>query len=131
MLAWRLALPMLRRALPLRSLTRLLWPRRRSGNRRPDRVALVAALVARLYGTGGRRDEDNCLERCLLAYRFLAQAGAEPQLECGVRMVGGQLRGHAWIVMDGRPLAHVDESIESYTPMVTFGPQGALMGPPG
>lgn len=91
----------------------------------------MTATVSHLYRTGLDRADDNCLERCLLAYRFLAQAGAEPQLECGVRRVGGELRGHAWIVVDGRALAHTDEDIETFTPIATFGHRGALIEPPG
>jgi hypothetical protein len=131
MLGWRVVLPVLRRALPLRSLVSLVWPSRRSRRRRRDREALVAATVSQLYGTTLGRADDNCLERCLLAYRFLAQVGAEPELECGVRRVGGELRGHAWIVVDGRPLAHADEGIQTFTPIATFGHRGALIGPPG
>ena len=129
MLGWRLVLPLLRRALPLRSLVRLLWPRRRSSPRRPDREALVAATLFQLYRGEHDRADDNCLERCLLAYRFLAQAGAEPQLECGVRRDGAELIGHAWIVVDGCPLADSDEDIAAFTPIATFGPQGAIISP--
>jgi transglutaminase superfamily protein len=125
MLAWRIALPLLKRALPLAALARLAWPRRRSRRRRPDREALVAGVVSRLYGTA-RRD-DNCLERSVLAYRFLAQAGAEPRLTCGIRRANGDVVGHAWIVLDGRPLASADEGIEDYTLVTAFGAGGARL----
>lgn len=123
MLAWRLALPALKRALPLAALARLAWPRRGRRLRVPAREALVLGIAARLYGTG-RRD-DNCLERSVLAYRFLAEAGAEPQLACGIRRVNGEVVGHAWIVLDGRPLAAADEAVEGYTLVAAFGVGGA------
>jgi Transglutaminase-like superfamily len=125
MLAWRLALPGLRRALPVATLARLAWPRRRSRTRRPEREALVARVVTRLYRASSSRADDNCLERCVLAYRFLAQAGAEPRLACGVRRADGELVGHAWIVVDGRPLAHPDEGIDAFTLVAAFGRDGA------
>jgi hypothetical protein len=125
MLAWRLALPVLRRALPLPGLARLAWPRRRSAFRRPEREDLVTRIATRLYGGGAVGADDNCLERCLLAYRFLAQAGAEPRLACGVRKAGGEIVGHAWIVLDGRPFAHATERIEEFTLVTAFGDGGA------
>jgi Transglutaminase-like superfamily len=125
MLAWRLALPVLKRALPLAALARLAWPRRRSPSRRPDREELVTRIATRLYGGGAAEADDNCLERCLLAYRFLAQAGAEPRLACGVRKADGEIVGHAWIVLDGRPFAHAGERIEEFTAITAFGQGGA------
>jgi Transglutaminase-like superfamily len=124
MLAWRLALPVLKRVLPLAALARLAWPRRRS-RRRPEREALVAGIVARLYGS--ERGDDNCLERSLVAYRFLAQAGAGPRLTCGIRRADGEVVGHAWIVLDGRPLAAADERVEEYTQVAAFGAGGARL----
>jgi hypothetical protein len=125
MLAWRLALPVLKRVLPLAALARLAWPRRRSRRRRPEREALVAGIVARLYGS--ERGDDNCLERSLVAYRFLAQAGAGPRLTCGIRRADGEVVGHAWIVLDGRPLAAADERVEEYTQVAAFGAGGARL----
>lgn len=125
MLAWRLALPLLKRALPLAALARLAWPRWRSRRRRRDREALVAGIVARLYAS--ERGDDNCLERSVMAYRFLAKAGAEPRLTCGIRRADGEVVGHAWIVVDGRPLAAEDEHVDEYTLVAAFGPRGARL----
>jgi hypothetical protein len=127
MLAWRLALPALKRVLPLAALARLAWPRRRRRHRRPDREALVAGIVARLYCS--ERGDDNCLERSVVAYRFLAQAGAEPRLTCGIRRTDGEVVGHAWIVLDGRPLAAADEGVEQYTLVAAFGAGGTRLAP--
>jgi hypothetical protein len=128
MLAWRLALPVMMRALPLASLARLAWPRRRSRARRRDREEQVTRIATRLYGRVAAGGEDHCLERCLLAYRFLAQAGAEPLLACGLRRADTGMIGHAWIVLDGRPFAHADEEIDGFTLVTAFGHGGAPCG---
>ena len=63
----------------------------------------------------------------MLAYRFLALAGAKPQLTCGVRREEGELVGHAWIVVDGRPLADPRERVDEFTPIASFGARGARL----
>jgi hypothetical protein len=124
LLAWRMALPHLKRVVPLAALVRLMWPRRRSVERNRKREQRIAAGVDRVFGRDDRRSKENCLERSLLVYRFLAQAGADPQLVWGVRKNDDKLMGHAWVVLDGRPLARPDERLDSFTPITTYGPKG-------
>ena len=102
MVAWRLAMPMLKWALPLPRLVRLMWAEGRRSASEADRQRIVT-LVHALYGPRGGRLLDNCLERSLVSYRFLAEAGADPQLVVAVSDAGGALRGHVWVTVDGEP----------------------------
>jgi len=134
LLVWRAALPLLKRVLPLSRVVALVWPRRcrSAGERDRTRELRIAAGIGLLFGGNGTRRRDNCLERSLLAYRFLAEAGGEPQLVWGVRRNKDKLEGHAWVVLDGDPLADPAEEVDSFTPITTFGRGGwPVPEPPG
>lgn len=117
----------MKRVVPVRSLAQLMHrtPHRRS--RDPileDQIITFARWGARLvrWDVGG-----NCLERGLIAYRYLGAAGAEPTLVVGLeREGGGTLTGHAWVVLDGRPAGEAPGALDRYTPVFAFGPDGAL-----
>ena len=97
------ALPVLKRAVPLPRLVRLMAGRRSPGPA-SDAVVVTTLRLARAYR---RRvpGADNCLERSLLTYRYLLEAGASPALVCGVdRSVAGVV-GHAWVT-PRRPADH-------------------------
>ena len=130
MVGWRLAMPMLKWALPLPRLVRLMWAEGRRRASEPDRQRIVT-LAHALYGPRGGRLLDNCLERSLVTYRFLAEAGAEPQLVVAVSDSRGEVRGHVWVTVDGQPLREESEPLEEFAPMVTFGRGGvAISGEP-
>jgi hypothetical protein len=89
--------------------------------------------LSRLYRPS-RDDEGICLERSLLAYRFLSGAGANPRLVVGIQPgdtsgTGSSLIGHAWIVVDGEPLFESPASLSEYTSFFSFGRAGALDAP--
>ncbi len=67
-----------------------------------------------------------CLERSLLAYRFLSGAGARPDLVVGVRPGGEGMIGHAWVVVGGEPLFEPAASLSEYVSFFSFGRGGAL-----
>lgn len=122
-LGWSLALPVLKRLLPLPALARLMW-RDPVQARRPDRdvrIATLTRLVPRLPTLGLR---DNCLERSLVAYRLLSAAGAGPRLVVAVGRDGGALQGHVWVTVDGRPVHEGERSLAGFVPTVVFGPAG-------
>jgi hypothetical protein len=131
-LGWALVLPLMKRLVPVRSLARVVHRAPTRQFRDPileDQIITFARWGARLvrWAAGG-----NCLERGLIAYRYLGAAAADPTLVVGLeREGGGALTGHAWVVVDGRPAGEAPGSLDRYTPVFAFGPDGALMPLPG
>jgi Transglutaminase-like superfamily len=126
MVGWRLAVPPLKWALPLPRLVRVMWTEGRWSTSEADRQRIVT-LAHALYGPRGGRLLDNCLERSLVTYRFLAEAGADPQLVVAVSDSRGPVRGHVWVTVDGAPLREDDEPLEEFAPMVMFGRGGVAI----
>ena len=121
MVGWRLVLPVLKWTLPLPRLARLMWAPSSGKEREPAREDRIATLARGLSGRrrrGGRFD--NCLERSLVAYRYLSRAGAEPELVVGVSR-DEPVRGHAWVRLDGEPLG---DSVDEFEEMTAFGRDG-------
>ena len=133
-LAWALVLPGLKHVLSVRSLAAVMHRPPRTASRdalHEERIVTFARWGARVarWKSGG-----NCLERGLIAYRYLCAAGARPTLVVGVgRDVKGVI-GHAWVLVDGRLVGEHQSSIQPYTPVFAFGPDGRLdaesPGPP-
>jgi hypothetical protein len=116
MFGWALVLPVLKRVRPLPSLARLMWC---DDRHRPISEQHVLAHAQMIY-RGRPLFAYNCLERSLLVYRFLSEAGVEPTLVIGVRGRGRSLAAHAWVVVSGRPIGG-DDGFEA---VVAFGPHG-------
>jgi hypothetical protein len=121
MLAWRLALPLLKRALPLQRLVQLAATPRRRHRFAP---AQVVAASHRLFGARGQASSD-CLERSVLTYRFLAEAGVEPQLICGLQHAGEGVVGHAWVVLGDAPVDESPDALAGYSTLLAFDASGA------
>ena len=126
-LGWACVMPILKRAIPLQTLVRLV---RRTGGRhrdgvREDQIVTFARWACRItrWSSGG-----NCLERGLIAYRFLGAINAQPTLVVGIGRGEGAMRGHAWVVIDGRPVGEHPATLGEYTPVLTFGPDGSRLG---
>jgi hypothetical protein len=132
---WAVVLPMLKRALTLPTLTRVMWRPPRTRERNHAQEAHVAALLDRVYRHGRVPRRHNCLERSLIMYRYLSELNADPTLMVALKREAGALRGHAWIVVDGHPVAEHPETVDGYEPVMSFGPRGALVsgaaGAPG
>jgi hypothetical protein len=119
-LAWRLVLPVLKAAVPVKVLAR--WMDRSHRLLPASAAAARVAAVERLLADGGRLVvSSNCLERSLLAYGLLSESGAEVALVMGMRREGATVAGHAWIEHNGRPLG--DATAVNYEPLVRFKPQ--------
>ena len=120
-MGWRVLLPFLKHIVPLPTLVRLVAARP-SGldeTRRPRLAAIHQLLDAgRLVVSG------NCLERSLVMYRFLAQAGARPQLVMGVSTSTAGVKGHTWVELNGEPL--LDSTTRRFSPIMIFGPEGRV-----
>jgi hypothetical protein len=121
MLAWAALLPALKHVLPTSRLVRVMWSNGGGGAIEPETVIRLARSIARLRPMPFR---DNCLERSLLAYRFLSMAGAEPRLMLGVKRTGKEVAGHAWITVGGDPVHDAPEALAEFTPVVEFGREG-------
>jgi hypothetical protein len=131
MVAWSAALPALKHLLPLQLLTRLMWAKRRAAPR-PDREPKVTYLARRIYRARPFLRRDNCLERSLLAYRYLAREGMEPHLVLGARKSEGRIHAHAWVTIGGRPVMDGHEALGQFTSLTEFGAGGSrLDGSPG
>ena len=128
MAVWAFALPILKRVLPLPTLARLAWTRPRLRERDLERERQAAGLAHRLYRSRLIGD-DNCLERSLVAYRFLARLNADPHLGAAVRNGEEGFVGHVWVAVDGEPLTESPADLAEYTPIVVFGDGGAARMP--
>lgn len=121
-IGWRLVLPVLKYAVPLRTLARWMAARPRSTGSVERRDARLAA-VRQMLAHGGRLViSRNCLERSLILHRFLGEVGASPRLVMGVNKNDERVGGHAWIELDGTPLA--DETTRQFVPVLMFEPDG-------
>jgi 2-polyprenyl-6-methoxyphenol hydroxylase-like FAD-dependent oxidoreductase len=124
MLPWWVALPLLKRATPLPRLVRFaqLDPRRTA--RDLEREAKVAALAEWLFKVRPRPARDNCLERSLVAYRYLGRLNAEPELVVGIGGEEGTTVGHVWVTVDGHPVHDQPATLDAYEAVVVFGADG-------
>jgi hypothetical protein len=119
MMPWRIVLPIAKRVVSLSKLVSFMELPRRSSARQPFREKRVASLAHRVSGLGSRSSA-NCLERSLLAYRFLSEMGAAPRLVLGVRKEGEKVEGHAWVEVDGRAVAEQPPQELGYAPTTSF-----------
>jgi hypothetical protein len=123
MVAWSAALPALKHLLPLNLLMRLMWAKTRTVPR-PDCERKITYLARRIYLARPFLRRDNCLERSLITYRFLAREGMESRLVLGAQKSDGRIRGHAWVTVDGRPVIDGHEELGRFTPLAEFGEGG-------
>lgn len=129
-MAWACALPVLKHIFPIRPLVTLVWraPRLTPDQARDERVVTFARWACRLTRP---RSGGNCLERGLIAYRFLLEGRAAPTLVIGMgRGQRAEIAGHAWVLVDGAPAGESAASVSQYVPMLAFGPDGALIRSP-
>src|SRR3989442_1648000 len=89
MAAWRLALPVLKRRMALPRLVGLMWKGEEPRPRPSDRQRRIAELTTVVFRSDHRYSPGNCLDRSLVAYRYLSQAGADPELRVGLRRGDG------------------------------------------
>ena len=66
-----------------------------------------ARRLAELAAIAGRRGPLNttCLRQALAVQWWLRRRGLDAQLRLGARVIGGSLDAHAWVELDGTPLA--------------------------
>jgi hypothetical protein len=125
---WALSLPLLKHLVSVRFLARLMWRSGRLAQRDFEDEARIV-LLSHLVHPGRRKSKYNCLERSLIAYRFLSEVSADPRLVLGVRKLNGVVEGHAWVVVDGRPVRESAGSLRGFRPLVVFGIAGEPQKP--
>jgi len=126
MLGWALVLPVLTTVTPLDTLVRVMSMRRTRASRDAEverRIGSLASLTHRAAGAGRR---DNCLERSLIAYRYLCAASADPVLVVGARHGPDGVEGHVWVTVDGQPAQDDGEEIGRYDPVTSFEADGCV-----
>ncbi|TMK27262.1 MAG: hypothetical protein E6G64_12865 [Actinobacteria bacterium] len=109
MSSWALALPILKRVVPLQRLAQVMRDDGH-GPRDPTHERQIVALSSLLS---------------LLAYRFLTRANADPRLVVGVRIGEAGVLGHAWVTLNGEPIHESPAAISEFSRVVEFGPEGA------
>ena len=118
--AWSLVLPALKHLVPLPRLVRLM-ARDARGVRSSETERLIERVAGRIYR---QRRPGTCLERSLLAFRYLSGTNADPRLVIGVRRNDRSVIGHAWVLVDGSPLYEPVEALDSFAPVVAFSSDG-------
>jgi Transglutaminase-like superfamily len=130
MAGWLPLLPVLKYALPLPRLARLMSAAGR-GPRQPERERRIVTLGYWLYKFGTLGRYDCCLERSLVTYRYLSRANAAPELVVGFRKgEGRRTLGHVWVLLDGEPVHDSRADLDEYVPLAAFGPNGAVASSP-
>ncbi len=124
-MGWAVALPVFKHLVPLRSLVRLMHREPSRAARDPvveERIVAFARWSARLvrWSAGG-----NCLERGLISYRYLCAVNAAPVLVVGIaRDDNSGVKGHAWVLLDGRPAGESVYAVSDFAVMLMFGTDG-------
>lgn len=130
MLGWALVLPVLKSALPLETLVRLLATDGRPAARDlkvERKIGTLARLTHRVVGAGRR---DNCLERSLIAYRYLSAAHADPLLVVGASVGESAIEGHVWLTVDGAPVHDTLEGLGRFASVTAFRADGSVVARP-
>lgn len=82
-----------------------------------ERIVELAALVCRPRLL---RSSDNCLDRSLLAYRYLIAAGVRSSLVIGLGRSEDVVLGHAWLTIDGRRVGDSHGPLGPFTEILRF-----------
>ena len=82
-----------------------------------------AQRIAELAAIAGRRGPLNttCLRQALAVQWWLRRRGLDAQLRIGARKVGDSLDAHAWVELDGTPLAQDDLLHTAFEPTARRG----------
>ncbi|MFN8065221.1 MAG: lasso peptide biosynthesis B2 protein [Vicinamibacterales bacterium] len=123
--AWCVCVRLLKFLVPLPwlvALVRVAPDGARRDPREERRLVTLTRWASRATQWSSRGD---CLERALVAYRYLSAANARPSLVVGMAVnETGNTRGHAWVTVDGLPVDDTAQTLEGFVPMITFGPDG-------
>jgi hypothetical protein len=84
----------------------------------PARLAEVVDTAAR-FSIVGR----SCLTRALVLERLLVRKGVHAQLRIGVQRTGSGIAAHAWVEVDGVPVAERANIERAFPPFDRVGPR--------
>jgi hypothetical protein len=110
------------RTVPLAVLALTCWRTCRVPSDASEKARVIACVVrlTQLLGT----TERHCVARSLLLYRELSRAGASPCLCVGLRKRDTAVEGHAWVELEGRPVAERDTGDARFEATCRFGRGG-------
>jgi hypothetical protein len=113
------------RNVPLAVLALACWRTCRTPAEASEQERVVGCVVrlTQLLGT----TERHCIARSLLLYRELSRLGASPCLCVGFRRRHASVEGHAWVELDGIPVAERDTGEARFEPTCRFGRGGHAM----
>ncbi len=110
-----------KRTVPLPTLARIAWADPKAPlPRRPDAAVAGLTRLHRFVGIG----RGDCLQSALVLYRELSRAGADPRLVMGFARDADGVTGHAWVEVDGCPVAERVEAVQRFTRTACFGQRG-------
>ena len=102
---WTLAAPTLLRVLSLPTLMKIVTPTTKPGPFQEEHLSktdLVSTYVdAFLTKWNPEKTDKSCLRRSLVVYRFARLDGIPAHFCTGVKKKNGELKGHAWVEIDG------------------------------
>jgi hypothetical protein len=80
--------------------------------------AIEADRTAWIVGAAARHQlwTVSCLERSLVLQSLLDRRTLRTELRIGVRLEDGELRAHAWVEVDGRPLGEAPNVASRFRP---------------
>jgi Transglutaminase-like superfamily len=126
MISWAMILPILKRLIPLKSLARFLWTPSKTKIRNLEQEQKIATIVRWIY-VFVFSSEKSCVERSLLLYHFLSVNNTDPVLATGMRLAEDQVwKGHAWILVDGKPFEETEASVREFRTLMIFGSEGKM-----
>jgi hypothetical protein len=119
-----LLLGLLKHLVPLTWLARWAWCPPVGPRDRALELRLIANVL-RLSRLIGLVDRD-CLQRSLLLYRVLSRSGAAPTLLIGFRRTSGAILGHAWVIVDDKPVIEQPDLLQ-FSAAFGFGQHGIFL----
>lgn len=121
--AWTLAVARLKRRLPIERLVRIVSTEPTMG-RDPEVEAKIVTWAWRASRRRLGASPENCLDRSLVAFRYLGWAGAQPRLYLGVRREADEMTGHAWLAVDGEPVREPVSIAQDFAALIEFDARG-------
>ncbi|GEM_PF-1677185 len=114
---WLVVLELIKHRVSLPVLLKVFEPSLRRTRKEKDVrhfIHTLDALLGRLYRA------DFCFQRSLILFRYLRSARYPVRIHYGVTYKHNQLRGHAWLTVDGKYLLERTDPRSVYTVIYTY-----------
>jgi len=99
---WIALVTLLLRLVSMPRMMRMLAPRKISAKKWPR--SKIVNFASFWLGRERAFYQRSCLKRSLVLFRYLNMQSDPAQFIIGVRKEKGELRGHSWIMIEGKPL---------------------------